>query len=903
MGAAEPLSLDIVLEGGGPHGGVQPIRMGIPFPKGRVRDIGGLRLKRDGLDVGHDLEIQARWSDGSVKWALLRFLAMPAEVQGGKAGPYKLVSEKRLVSEKPEPADAGAGETLKVRHAEGSLEIDTGPAVFTIDTGWLYPLRRAQRIARKGEPGKDLLEYRDVPDLLVDAAGKAFRFRIRTAEVEFAGRTQADILLEGDLVDAAGAVFCKGECRLFFFAGTSLAKIEFALWNPRPAAHPGGLWDLGDPGSVLFKSLRFAFPLASALEGTFLANLDPADPESHSGGQGPSPALAVHQSSSGNDTWNSLALVDRNNQPGTRFQGYRFTLGSESRDGKRANPTVVFSPSGPGKPAAIALAMESFWETFPNRLSAESGSLVAEPFPAAEAAEFELQGGEMAATTLWLDFAAQGEPASVLPSARTPIVPRLDPSVYCASGCFPYVAAPSLGADGFWNGLGKGFLDGPSSIYARRERCEEFGWRNFGEFPADHERLHYQGDREFISHYNNQYDWILAGLSQFAGGGDPRWFTLAADLGRHVMHIDLYRTQGDKSAYNGGYFWHTAHYMHAGTATHRSYSTRATENGPIPPGFGGGPSNEHNYTTGLLLYHYLTGDRRARRCLVQLADWVENMQDGSKTVFRFLSANPTGFATSTRDLAYQGPGRGCGYSINACLDALALTGERRWLDLAEKYLRTCMGPADDPDALELLDRERRWSYVVFLQSLGKFLDVKLERNETDAGFDHARACLLKLADWMAEKEYPYLDRPADLEFPTSTWAAQDLRKVCVFLFAAKYGAPRKQAAFRAKADAFLAAARGHLAGYDDRDSIRNMVLILNTVPMHAFAASAAESWNLGLEEKAAPMVAGLRFVPQKIQAMARAKKIVVTLGLASVPIALKLGWQIWSARRKGGKAG
>src|SRR5690606_39916359 len=108
------------------------------------------------------------------------------------------------------------------------------------------------------------------------------------------------------------------------------------------------------------------------------------------------------------------------------------------------------------------------------------------------------------------------------------------------------------------------------------------------------------------------------------------------------MHVDLYRTDGDKNAYNGGYFWHTAHYLHAGTGTHRCYSRLAADGEALPPGFGGGPSNEHNYTTGLLLYHYLIVDRRARRCVSLLAYWVVGMQDGSRTPFRFLSSNPTG---------------------------------------------------------------------------------------------------------------------------------------------------------------------------------------------------------------------------------------------------------------------
>jgi hypothetical protein len=145
---------------------------------------------------------------------------------------------------------------------------------------------------------------------------------------------------------------------------------------------------------------------------------------------------------------------------------------------------------------------------------------------------------------------------------------------------------------------------------------------------------------------------------------------------------------------------------------------------------------------------------------------------------------------------------------------------------------------------------------------------------------------------MAEKEYPYLDKPRELEFPTSTWAAQDLRKVCVFLFAAKYGPAEKEAGYRAKAAFFLASSRKYLEGYRDRDSARNMVLALNTVPMHGFAAE-APAWNLGLADRAVLPVPGQRFVPQKIEAIARAKRIIATFGIAAIPIALKM----FAARR------
>ena len=40
---------------------------------------------------------------------------------------------------------------------------------------------------------------------------------------------------------------------------------------------------------------------------------------------------------------------------------------------------------------------------------------------------------------------------------------------------------------------------------------------------------------------------------------------MADELAQHVVDIDVYHTTKDKSAYNGGLFWHTYHYGDADT--------------------------------------------------------------------------------------------------------------------------------------------------------------------------------------------------------------------------------------------------------------------------------------------------------------------------------------------------
>ena len=248
------------------------------------------------------------------------------------------------------------------------------------------------------------------------------------------------------------------------------------------------------------------------------------------------------------------------------------------------------------------------------------------------------------------------------------------------------------------------------------------------------------------------------------------------DLASHVCDIDVYNTVGDKWAYNGGLFWHTDHYTDAGTATHRTYPRRNA---------GGGPSAEHNYTTGLMLHHFLTGSLSSRETAVGLAEWVLAMDDGECTVFRWLARSATGLASATGSPLYHDPGRAAANSIVACLNAWQLTGDPRFMEKAEALIRRCIHPSDDIEALHLLDAERRWYYTVFLQALGAYLEVKRECAQRDQAYDYARESLLHYARWMAVHEYLYLDLPEILEHPTETWDAQDVRKSEVFAYCSR----------------------------------------------------------------------------------------------------------------------
>ncbi|MDB5103933.1 MAG: hypothetical protein JWP91_1622 [Fibrobacteres bacterium] len=840
--------------------GPRPVRIGIPLPRAALADIGRLALRDpSGLEVPCDAQSLSRWPDGSLKWILLRFLAT-----GDSNGTGYALSLDGPVG----PADPTTG-PLRWSDAGAAFHIETGAARFTVPKDGLHPWGQV-------EIGSEaLLEApaAAAPSPLRGMRDEPLRFKHLRGRVEFSGKVALDLAIEGTIVDAAGKEFCRAASRITFYAGTALSLARITLWNPRAARHAGGLWDLGDPGSVLFKSLSLPIRFAPTPGMAGGLSLDP-DSDGVIACDG---TADLFQGSSGGANWRSRNHVDSRNEVPLDLAGYRLTNGASAETGARANPAALIRH----RAGTAAFSREHFWQAFPSRIAVTDASVTLEPFPDLGGKPHELQGGEKAVFSLWADFLTDPErPRAALSAARRPVAAIPDPEWIAASGCVGGVTTPSAEEDPFFAGLESGWISGPHSVFALREEYDEYGWRNFGEVPADHEKQHYKGRWEFVSHYNNQYDLVLSFLRESLRTGDPRWRALGDDLARHVVDHDLYHTQADKPAYNGGYFWHTAHYAHAGTATHRTFSRHCMEGGPLPAGFGGGPSNEHNYTSGLLLHHWLTGDPDSREAVLMLARWVRDMQDGSRTPLRFLSRNPTGLSTCTRHLDFQGPGRGAGYSVNACLDAYALTSDPDWMRLAEDFIRTCIHPGDDCSAMGLLDRENRWSYVIFLQILAKYLDVKLGLGQMDAAFRYARASLLHYADWMAEKESPNLSDPSQLEYPTSTWAAQDLRKSDALFSAGRFAEPGKDRRYFEKADFFRAQAKRYLEGFEDRGSVRNMAILLYSLPAcREREAGGLRSLDLG--PVAGPFPARVSLVPQKIQFLRNAKAIAKTGGLAA----------------------
>ena len=127
---------------------------------------------------------------------------------------------------------------------------------------------------------------------------------------------------------------------------------------------------------------------------------------------------------------------------------------------------------------------------------------------------------------------------------------------------------------------------------------------------------------------------------------------------------------------------------------------------------------------------------------------------------------------------------------------------------------------------------------MFLQALGRYLDFKAERGQIDRMYAYARASLRNYARWMAEHEYPYLDKPEILEYPTETWAAQDMRKSEVFEAAARVAdTSEEREKFLERSRFFFESSTTTLARMPTRSLARPVVLLLSNGLARAYSAA------------------------------------------------------------------
>ena len=801
----------------------EPVTTGIPLRKALVDDVRLICLTdSDSNNIPFQFKAIAYWADGSVKWLLIDFLAT---VAGHGKKEFFVNAVKR-----GQPVFS----PLYISQVDKTCTVSTGKALFTLSKKEFNPFLSV------------IIDNIETADnfscLLTDKNGNDYYPVIDTTEIECEGAVRCTILQKGRFYSENNSFErINFSARLSFFSQSKLVKIQFSLRNENAAGHEGNLWDLGDPASFLFKKLFINLKLKKSgrfksklylREGTlpFVSKDKP---------------LKIYQDSSGGKNWKSSNHINREGKSPVSFQGYRVFAGDAiTSAGHRTQPLMSVSTNR----ITLSCAIDKFWQNFPKSISVSNGILQTGLFPDDFNDLFELQGGEQKTHTVSYLFSLPDESVSDSRWLNYPLYAYALPERYCDSGVFESLSISKMDETGRCDELVDSAVKGDNTFFSRREIIDEYGWRNFGDIYADHEAVSAKesssSSSPLVSHYNNQYDVIYSSLKQFARTGSLKWFKLMDELARHVIDIDIYHTGEDKPEYNNGLFWHTDHYTDAALCTHRTYSLKNKMEKKLSV-YGGGPSASHNYTSGLLAYYYLTGDLMVKEVLLGMVDWTLNWVRGPrdlkgriknfiKKIIRNLKKLKNK-GKAVEPYLFDGPGRSSGNALNALVDGFSLMNKRYILDEAETLIKKCVSPDDKIEKRDIFNSEMRWHYLIFMQSMIKYMRLKEERAELDDMYAYARRTLLHYADFMAEKEYPFLRKPQILEYPNETWGAQDMRKSNIFDYASLYTDDEEQKKkFRERADFFFKSSIEDICSFDTKTLTRPVVLLMMYGHIHSY---------------------------------------------------------------------
>jgi len=808
----------------------EPITLGVPFPKDFLTDVSQLTLScpQDGR-LPLQTQVLARWPNQSLKWALLDSQISIEAKSKKELQLYYKRNNKSIISK-------GAIDECKIliSKVQNLLKIDTKAASFFINIHIFKPFDRVT------VGGHELLNGALSKIILTDEKGIEYQPLINSISFETKGNLRTTLKIEGKFESSTHLSLAPFFSRLTFFANSSVVKIDFSILNPRAAKHPGGLWDLGDPGSITFKDLSIKIVMDSSTETKINWKTQFNGPMN----QTKEANLVIYQDSSGGENWQSHTHVNREGKVKSSFRGYRVYLdGNIIEEDQRANPIISLMC----KDKQISGIIKYFWQNFPKAIEASNTSMIIRLFPHQYNDIFELQGGEQKTHTTLLHFSSYLDNGSRLEWIQNPLILRSTPEWYTRTKVFDYLVPEN-------NDPNKGYLNlinvaikGDNTFFQRREIIDEYGWRHFGELYADHEAIGYEGPETLVSHYNNQYDGIYSALVHYARSGDWRWFVLADNICCHVKDIDIYHTDEDRPEYNRGLFWHTEHYIDSATCTHRCFSKQHLKFRNVAA-YGGGPSLSHVYTTGLLYHYYLTGDPSSADAVKELASFVINNIDMEGTICSYLikkirnlkefmkkKFKGDNMAQSNKVYSLDGPGRASGNTLNVLLDAYLLSEDQKYLKRAVDLIMQCISPVDDFKKRNLIDIENRWMYTVFLQALGRYLDLKQIANQIDNHFFYARACLIHYAQWMVDNEYPYLETPDKLEYPNETWAAQEMRKGNIFKYVAKHSESKDiRSVFIEKSRYFFNISMEQLTQFPTRYLTRPIILLMINGHMQSY---------------------------------------------------------------------
>ncbi|MCZ2080399.1 MAG: hypothetical protein LC130_35985 [Bryobacterales bacterium] len=528
-----------------------PVTAGVPFPKGVLGSDEHLRLVDSASrEIPLETRVLQRWTDGSVKWVLLDFVA------GDSAATLEYGSS--VTRKTPETA-------LTVTDNDDAVAINTGAIRFVISKKrfGLFDSVSGDDGRFIGKPAEFLLTG---PDGVVHSSLNA----PDQVVIEERGPVRSAVRIVGHHQAPDGRKLFRYVIRIHAWAGRPYVRIQHAFEN--------------DNTSTDFTEIK-NFTLRIPLSGT-----------------GRQWALA------------GASGAFSSAQPVTLLQHTddRFTLQPGGTQGKRAQGIAEWNDGAHAVTLAVRDFWQTYPKDL--RVSPEGFELaLMPPLRASEYDSangtidehriyyylhngvYKLRQGMSKTHDFWLEFGKPKASSTVKNEQRVRMAVA-SPGWYEQSKVFGEMSVPRPSKvlrqyDDVFTQTFAGYL-------RDRETSREYGMLNFGDW---------WGER-IINWGNSEYDTQHAFLLQFLRTGDWRYFTAAEEMEWHNRDIDAIHAHSDPMQVGAVY----AHAIgHSGDYYKERPTGGAPEGGFRAGSPKSHFAADHTFVEGHFDYYYLTGDRRS----------------------------------------------------------------------------------------------------------------------------------------------------------------------------------------------------------------------------------------------------------------------------------------------------
>ncbi len=533
------------------------VTVGVPFARGALPNVAGLRALQDGHPIrGAQFRTLSPWPDGSVQWALATFpLSVPAD---GEVGITVAAGSER-------PQEDG----LRIEETEAGITVQTGVLEARIDKQDFRILNelsvRGRPVIRQGEESGAVLELPDGQKLNMAAHPPT------EVTLEEAGPYRAVVMARGRFPGAMqidGAEMVRWTCRLIFHAGSDIVRVHYTLGND------------GAYGTRMRRREYFQFnSLALHFDMRLGAGVEVVSAEAN-GSVRQGAEFAMRQKGA-------------NRGDGPIFEA---ALGDETLETSDARSTGALAAAGTGN--AFSVALRDYWQNYPKETVMAHNRLTLALWPAwggfPEGHDvYNLCGGKQKTHEIAFRFGQGGlETATELAAMlNRPLMPLAAPEYYADTKALVLLspAGVETGNEALdenirrYDELQRSKPAGLTEAADSQLRGNYYNWMNWGDlfWAWGSSSLH--------------YDWTHIMLAHFLRTGQRDFFDWGSAMARHQYDIDIHRSPRDQPAFRylsayekeerGGSGWHV--------------STNPGSMLPIP---------SHNWIQGQTLYALLTGD-------------------------------------------------------------------------------------------------------------------------------------------------------------------------------------------------------------------------------------------------------------------------------------------------------